>query len=511
MFIYKKIRRIIIQKADDESILERLMSFIEEHYGLFAAAVFSALSNAGASITTSAVAEVMNTYRSAAERYRTDDAPEKRPSTPNSGAPPDAAEGPIPIEHILEDTATGNVIDELVKAFEDDDIQKAYESALSHGITSVSNDLKLPSTKKIQSLLPAPSFHYNEFYERWCSEHCGKLIIEISDSQRENVRQIINNALQNGHSVDKAAKEIRRTVGLTERQTWANIRYSDRMYEELKKVHPHMSSTTLRKLADEAADKYAQTQRRKRSIDIARTELAKAQMQASLEYIKWAQELGLIQDIYGEWVTSGKSNVCPVCRELNHKAVDLKKDPLPPLHPRCACGIRFVSGSAESEIAELRGIKPSDYAQYIRYRDRLGENNVGSIDIFIDLNYNKPEEFKLLMDYFDSRGTNMISAFTTFDDYKLYKDRISKELIGLTTIDGIKIQSQSKHFIERVFGTNEDPHTGRPRNGVEIEDIKDALLHGTVIQKKNSVKYRTEKCEVSVNPLNGNLIQTNPQ
>ena len=457
MFIYKKIRRSIIRKADDESVLERLMSFIEEHYGLFAAAVFAALSNAGDGITTSAVAEVMNAYRSAAERYRTDNAPETRPfapeihtSAPNSGAPPHAAEGPIPIEHILEDTVTGNVIDELVRVFEDNDIQTAYESALSHGITSVSNDLKLPPPNQIQRLLPAPSFHYNEFYERWCSEHCGELIIEISDSQRENVRQIINNALQNGHSVDKAAKEIRRTVGLTERQTWANIRYSDRMYEELKKAHPHMSSTTLRKLADEAADKYAQTQRRKRSIDIARTELAKAQMQASLEYIKWAQELGLIQDIHGEWVTSGNDKtVCSVCRKLNHKAVDLTKDPLPPLHPRCACSIRFVSGTAESEISELRGIKPSDYAQYIRYRDRLGENNVGSIDSFVDLKYNKPEEFDKL-----SREYHTISEISKKNWSESFKSQAIDAYYEFRNYD-IEMSSHAiARFLDRKRGKN---------------------------------------------------------
>ena len=506
MFIYKKIRRSIIRKADDESVLERLMSFIEEHYGLFAAAVFAALSNAGDSITTSAVAEVMNAYRSAAERYRTDNAPETRPfapgihtSAPNSGAPPRAAEGPIPIEHILANTVTGNVIDELVRAFEDDDIQTAYESALSHGITSVSNDLKLPPPKQIQRLLPSPSFHYNEFYERWCSEHCGELIIEISDSQRENVRQIINNALQNGHSVNMAAKEIRRTVGLTERQTWANIRYSDRMYEELRKAHPNMRSAALRKLADEAADKYAQTQRRKRSIDIARTELAKAQMQASLEYIKWAQELGLIQDIHGEWVTSGKSNVCSVCRKLNHKAVDLTKDPLPPLHPRCACGIRFVSGTAESEISELRGIKPSDYAQYIRYRDRLGENNVGSIDSFIDLKYNNSDgwaELKYIYRNINGRPIEYARI-----DYELKKHGITGKGKACP-VEPVNVKGWRPHAEKRLI-----------ERGISQEQALEYMNNAIVMMKKypepnTQLNFYSEDGVIGILQNNGKVCTT---
>lgn len=41
----------------------------------------------------------------------------------------------------------------------------------------------------------------------------------------------------------------------------------------------------------------------------------------------------------------------------------------------------------------------------------------------------------------------------------------------------IKIKSQSKHFIERVFGTKNDPmHNNRARSGVSLENIKDVIL-----------------------------------
>ena len=105
----------------------------------------------------------------------------------------------------------------------------------------------------------------------------------------------------------------------------------------------------------------------------------------------------------------------------------------------------------------------------------------------------------------------MISAFTTFDDYCTYKQRIEDEMVGLTTSDGVVIKSQSKHFIERVFGTSKDPGTGRPRDGVELEDIKEALLHGEVKSRDTSKKYQGLNCDVSVNPETGTLIQTNPE
>ena len=156
--------------------------------------------------------------------------------------------------------------------------------------------------------------------------------------------------------------------------------------------------------------------------------------------------------------------------------------------------------------------RSSDKKQYEAYTKRLGKENIPkTFDLFQDLKYNDPKQWSLLKDYYKSRGTNIISAFSTFDDYVKYKKIIDSEIVGLVTSDGVTIKGQSKHFIERVLGTGKDPHTGRPRSGVKIEDIKEALLHGEIIPKRNSVKYRTEKCEVSVNPKTGILIQTNPQ
>lgn len=60
----------------------------------------------------------------------------------------------------------------------------------------------------------------------------------------------------------------------------------------------------------------------------------------------------------------------------------------------------------------------------------------------------------------------------------------------------------------------QDLKTNRPQSGVDIEDIKEALLKGTVrtsTRDPDSVKYITDKCIVSLNPKTGNLIQCNPQ
>ena len=99
----------------------------------------------------------------------------------------------------------------------------------------------------------------------------------------------------------------------------------------------------------------------------------------------------------------------------------------------------------------------ADKKQYAQYISIIGtENMPKTFDDFRNLKYNNTDEWSLLKDYKQSRSSNMISAFTSFGDYKSYKEKIETDIIGLTTVDGVEIKSQSKHFIERVFGTGED-------------------------------------------------------
>lgn len=160
--------------------------------------------------------------------------------------------------------------------------------------------------------------------------------------------------------------------------------------------------------------------------------------------------------------------------------------------------------------------RDADRRLYEKYRNLIGADNLpDSFDDFQNMKYNEPKRWELLKDYKKSRTTNAISAFTPFKLYEEYKERIEREIVGLTTYDNVKITSQSKHFIERIFGTTVDSHTNKPRCGVEIESVIDALKNPIDIINKNgengvSRLYRGKDAEVSINPSTGNLIQTNP-
>lgn len=154
-----------------------------------------------------------------------------------------------------------------------------------------------------------------------------------------------------------------------------------------------------------------------------------------------------------------------------------------------------------------------DSSQYKHYKNILGDD-IGSLEKFRQMKYNEPKEFDLLTNYKNSVGNGMISPLSGFKNYKKLYKKIENNIVGTETSNGIKISGQSRHFLERVIGTEEDPKTKRPRSGVEIEDIQYALLHGEVRTRKrdpDSVKFVTDRCIVSVNPNTGILIQCNPQ
>lgn len=104
-----------------------------------------------------------------------------------------------------------------------------------------------------------------------------------------------------------------------------------------------------------------------------------------------------------------------------------------------------------------------------------------------------------------------LSALTGFEHYLNVANEIERELIGITTTDGIVISGYITHFIDRIIGSYE-----KKREPVRISDAKDALLNGQVKQKrpanqKPSNVYGTKHCSVSINPNEGTLIQTTPK
>ena len=154
---------------------------------------------------------------------------------------------------------------------------------------------------------------------------------------------------------------------------------------------------------------------------------------------------------------------------------------------------------------------------YQEWSKSMGVNDaIKTLAKYYDVKYNDSPRYELLKDYVNSVESGRMSPITHFDLYESHYGWIQREIVG-TTVNGIEIKGQTAHFLERVFGTGQDPKTGKPRNGVTLEEIADCLKNPVHIapiridslgRKSFVVVGRTAK--VSINADTGLLIQTNP-
>lgn len=140
--------------------------------------------------------------------------------------------------------------------------------------------------------------------------------------------------------------------------------------------------------------------------------------------------------------------------------------------------------------------------------------------------YNNSPAYQALEKYASDVQSGWISPLSGLDNFQKQYNRIQNEIVGSMASNGIRIIGQSDHFIQRVIGTAVDPEKLKKdlqiirRSGVSVDDIKDALQNGTprkVIERtgKNgkivrSQKFVGAKCDVTINPDTGILIQCNP-
>ncbi|NFE83113.1 hypothetical protein FC754_03015 [Clostridium botulinum] len=258
----------------------------------------------------------------------------------------------------------------------------------------------------------------------------------------------------------------------------------------------------------------------------------------------WQQEHNIKYVLY---MATLDGHICVNCAQYDGKTFEIDKKPVEiPQHPFCRCCYTSIpnenwrpktridnetkekinwqsyeewhknyieSNPERLENEKMIKNKSSDKKQHEKYKEILGKEVPKTLEDFQKLKYNNSNEWELFKNYAQSRSKNMISVFSSFDDYKKYKTIIDKEIVGLKTVNGIEIKSQSKHFIERVLGTSCDPEKKRPRDGIEADDILKTLENPLKIKeepKKNSHKFIGEKITITINPNTGNLIQCNP-
>jgi len=220
------------------------------------------------------------------------------------------------------------------------DAQKAIERELLAELLDAGSRVKLQPIQKAKL-----SFSFDRTREEaanWARNEAGSLIRDITNSQREMVRDLVARAQLTELSPRDVAREIRNGIGLTSQQSdWVNNFY-ERAFNE--KINAGYSYREAWDRASAAADRYQDQVVRYRAKTIARTEIMRANSEGRRE--AWAQgvEGGWIgPNAKKEWIA--EDDACDICEPMSGVSVPLNEPfPIdePPAHPNCRCDLLLV-------------------------------------------------------------------------------------------------------------------------------------------------------------------------
>ena len=188
---------------------------------------------------------------------------------------------------------------------------------------------------------------------RIVSQNIEQMMVELSNSQRELIIEIVTRGLEEQRSIVSIVEEIRLLAGLTKRQAAAAQRTFNNTLKELTRGDKPGERTpvTPRKIefARAAQARYVERLLSQRAETIARTEMVRAQNEADRLYWEEGQAQGIFvtTDLKVWLATQASDLTCEICRGLHGQAVPITEDFYskvlgrsvrgPPSHPRCRC------------------------------------------------------------------------------------------------------------------------------------------------------------------------------
>jgi len=208
----------------------------------------------------------------------------------------------------------------------------------------------------------------------------GELITNMTDSQREIMRELVTDAytfqnspqataralfdaLRETSPSNPAAQEFARLFGtnmngLTARYEQAVINRGTSIAAEL--TGRGVSAEKIVERVERETAKYADKLRRARSRTIARTEILRANNEGRLATFRNAQDRGLLPETARKrWQTSSL-DVCPICVPLNGQLAPIKEPfdnglMTPPAHPNCRCSFNIVPNVEAYQVPSVSG------------------------------------------------------------------------------------------------------------------------------------------------------------
>jgi ADP-ribosyltransferase exoenzyme/Phage Mu protein F like protein len=193
--------------------------------------------------------------------------------------------------------------------------------------------------------------------QRYAQEEAGKLIRNITDTQRATIRDVLGTAMGGDLTKDAAARRIRQSIGL--HPAWAQ---AVRNFEakQLASVPKGYSPSRWAATVEKRTDAYYNRLLRRRADNIARTEIITAENLG--RYGTWADSIGRGlngADSRKEW--SPGPGACRDCQRRVGQIVQWDQPfsgglMMPPAHPSCRCTANLLPAPYQNPALKPRTI-----------------------------------------------------------------------------------------------------------------------------------------------------------
>jgi len=187
----------------------------------------------------------------------------------------------------------------------------------------------------------------------WLQDKTARLIKDVTETQREAVRLMIEDGLARGRHPTKLAKDIKQAVSLNKKSAQALINRRNSLLAD------GMSADKVDKKVAQYADKLL----KRRAETIARTESMSAVNHGRLELWEQLKESGdLPSQIEAQWLTADDERTCEWCGPLHLQRQALGKPwtssergltytvKAPPLHINCRCTLALIEEGEEENL-----------------------------------------------------------------------------------------------------------------------------------------------------------------
>lgn len=180
----------------------------------------------------------------------------------------------------------------------------------------------------------------------WVETYSLELITAIDDATREAIRALLLRSANGELTVDRVAKLIGESIGLTPTQAVAMENVERDAFDKALKAGKSVAQA--QEMAGKAAERYRKAAIKMRAENIARTETLRAANAG--QQALWNQHIkdGLLPvSAMKIWIVTPDDRLCPRCRQLRDLEAPVSEPfqtpegevDYPPLHPRCRCAM----------------------------------------------------------------------------------------------------------------------------------------------------------------------------